>query len=335
MSPLFKITRVLFALTVVYCTPLFATETPPIKRVFITQIVEHPSLNAIRKGVIDALAEAGYKEGKNLTLKYQSAQGQPSIAAAIAKSYAGMSPDLVIAIATPSAQSIVKAFAGRNVPILFSAVTNPVAAGLVKTLDKPGGMVSGTRDFPPIPAQYDLMIKCLPKLQRIGVLYNAAEANSVSILQHLTKEAASRKQGVEIIPSAVSNMTEIRHAIYALKKKKVDAIYLPNDNTVISALPTVVGTAQQLSIPLFTCDPDSVKNGALGSVAYEQRSLGLLTGKMAVRVLAGVKPGDMPIQMPAETSVYFNRETAKKYEIPLERISDDLKKAGNHKVHYF
>ncbi len=204
--------------------------------VAVTAIVEHPALDAARDGVKDALAAAGYKEGEGLKFVYQSAQGNPATAAQIARQFVGDAPNVIVPISTPSAQAVVSAT--KDIPVVFTAVSDPLGAQLVKDMDKPGGNVTGLSDMSPVAAHIELIKEILPQVKTIGYLYNSGEANSVSLLAAL-KEAAG-PAGITVVESAATKTAEVQGAARALVGR-VDAIYVPTDNTTNNGLMAPLG----------------------------------------------------------------------------------------------
>ncbi|MBN9025760.1 MAG: ABC transporter substrate-binding protein, partial [Rhizobiales bacterium] len=219
----------------------------------VTAIVEHPALDAVRDGVKDALGEAGFKVGENLTFNYESAQGNPGTAAQIARQFIGNGPDVIVPISTPSAQAVVSAT--RDIPIVFSAVTDPVGAQLVKQLQKPGGNVTGLSDLSPVADHVALIKEIIPSVKTIGVLFNPGETNSVTLVELLKKYGA--EQGIAVVESPATRSSEVQNAARALSGR-VDAIYVPTDNTIVSALESAVAVAVESKLPLFTADTESV-----------------------------------------------------------------------------
>lgn len=286
--------------------PNTASEEMAAKVVAVTQIVEHPSLDAVRDGVKDELAAAGYKSGKNLEWMWESAQGNPAIAAQIASKFAGEQPDLIIAIATPSAQAVVSAT--DQIPILFSAITDPLGAKLVSDLDHPGGLVTGVSDLSPIAQHLDLIAEIRPDAKRIGVLYNAGEANSVSLINLLKQEVPERN--MTLVEATVSNSGEAATAARSLVGK-VDVIYIPIDNTVATAAESVIQVGLDNQLPVFAGDTDTVKRGAIATLSFNYYDIGRQTGQMALRVFGGEKPGDMPVEMAEKLELSLNLSAAK------------------------
>ncbi|TVT47676.1 MAG: ABC transporter substrate-binding protein [Sedimenticola thiotaurini] len=277
------------------------------KHVAVSQIVEHPALDAARQGIQDELTENGYVVGKNLKWSYESAQGSPSTAAQIAKKFAGEKPDLVIGISTPSAQTL--AASARGIPLIFSAVTDPLAAKLVTNLEKPGGLITGTSDALPIEKHLDLIQELVPTIKRLGVMFNPGEANSVSSVNQL--RSAAEKRGWEIVEGGAAKTSEVLAAARSLVGK-VDAIYVPTDNTVVSAFESVVRVGQQAKLPVIAGDTSSVDRGAIAAIGFNYYDVGRQTGRMAVRVLKGDKPGDIAVETVQKTELYLNKGSAVK-----------------------
>ncbi len=278
----------------------------------ISQIVEHPALDAARKGFIDALADHGYVEGKNIEYDIQIAQGNMATANSIAKALVGKRVDLIHSIATPTSQAC--ANATKTIPIVISAVTDPVGAGLVKSLEKPGGNVTGTTDRSPIDRQLELIEEIVPHLQRLGFIYNAGEDNSISSLKQIKAEAAKRH--IEIVEATVSNSSGVYLAAKSLVGK-VDAIHVPTDNTVVSAFESVVKTCVDNKIPLFAADIDSVPRGAIAALAIDYYKLGRQSGEMAYRILQGADPAGMPIEALQDLKLVVNKTSAEKMGVQL------------------
>lgn len=286
--------------------------------VAVTAIVEHPALDAARDGVKDALAEAGYKEGENLKFIYQSAQGNPATAAQIARQFVGEGPDVIVPISTPSAQAVVSAT--RDIPVVFTAVSDPVGAQLVKDMKKPGGNVTGLSDMSPVVEHIKLIKEVMPNIKKLGYLYNSGETNSVSLLAAL-KEAATA-EGIEIVESAATKSAEVQGAARALVGR-ADAMYVPTDNTIVSALESAVGVAEESKLPLFTADTDSVKRGALAALGFNYYDVGKQTGAIVVKILKGEKPGDIAVDIAKGTDLVINLGAAKKMGVEFPQAVID------------
>jgi putative ABC transport system substrate-binding protein len=273
--------------------------------VAITAIIDHPSLEAVREGVKERLREAGYAEGQNLKVEHQTAQGNPATATQIARQFVGLRPAVIVPITTPSAQAVVAAT--RDVPVVFSAVTDPVGAQLVRDAQAPGGNVTGVSDFPPVADHLALIAEVLPNAKRIGVPYNPGDANSVSLLKHLKELAA--KNGLTVVEAPANKTADVPAAARSLVGK-ADAVYTMLDNTVISAFESVVQVADQNDLPVFSGDVDSVGRGSIASLGFDYRDVGRQTGDLVVRVLKGEKPGAIPVALAKGTDLVVNPKAA-------------------------
>jgi len=282
-----------------------------------TAIVEHPALDAVRDGVKSVLNENGYS-GDNLKFTYESAQGQPAIAAQIARKMVGDQPDIIVAIATPSAQAAVSV--SRNIPIVFSAVTDPLGAKLIPSLKQPGGNVTGLSDMVNVKQHLALIKEFVPNLKAVGVPYNPGEANSVSTVAAL--KIAAAEMGIKIVESAAPKSSDVMIAAKQLVGK-VDAIYCPIDNTIISAVESVVKVGIDAQIPIFAGDTDTVARGAVAAVGYNYFDLGRQTGDIVVRILKGEKAGSIDVKMAEGTSLFINPKMAAKMgiEVPSSALS--------------
>lgn len=283
------------------------------KQVYVatTAIVEHPALDAVRDGIKEVLNESGYT-GEQLKFTYESAQGQPAIAAQIARKMVGDEPDIIVAIATPSAQAAVSA--SKTIPVVFSAVTDPVGAKLVASLTQPGGNVTGLSDMVNVRQHLALIKEFLPHLKTLGVPYNPGETNSVAIINAL--KIAAKEMGVRIITSAAPKSSDVMIASKQLVGK-ADAIYCPTDNTIISAFESVVKVGIDAQIPVFAADTDSVERGAVAAVGYDYGDLGRQTGAIVVRILQGEKPGNIDVKMAKGTSLFVNTKMAARMGIEV------------------
>ncbi len=297
-----------FAATLALTLPARADDVT----VAVTAIVEHPALDAARNGVRDALAAAGYKEGENLKFVFESAQGNPATAAQIARQFAGDEPNVIVPISTPSAQAVVSAT--RDIPVVFTAVSDPLGAQLVKNMDKPGGNVTGLSDMSPVGEHIALIKEILPNVKTIGYLYNSGEANSVSLLAALKAEA--EKAGITIVESAATKSAEVQGAARALVGR-ADAVYIPTDNTIISALEGAVAVAEESKLPLFTADTDSVSRGSIAALGFNYYDVGKQTGEIVVRVLKGENPGDIAVKTAAGSDLVINKAAAAKMGVIL------------------
>jgi putative ABC transport system substrate-binding protein len=281
--------------------------------VAITQIVEHPSLDAVREGVLEVLKKKGYIEAKNLKIIYENAQGNVTTAAQIAKRLVGLSPDIIVAISTPSAQSAAAALKGYEIPLVFAAVSDPLSAQLVSNMEKPEGLITGATDNQPIEEQIELIKELMPSLKTLGVLYNPGEINSVKIVEKL-----KTIDSIQILEATASKTNEVPASAQKLLET-VDALYIPTDNMVVSALPAVLNIAFSLKKPVFSTDPDLVKQGVLASIGREYKDVGKLAGEMVVRLLNDEKPKDIPVQAPAKKHLYLNIKMAESLHIEIPK----------------
>lgn len=281
-------------------------------KVAVTAIVEHPSLDAVREGVREGLANAGYKEGDNLEFIFESAQGNPATAAQIAREFAGMSPDVIVPIATPSAQAV--AGATRTIPVVFSAVTDPVSAGLAASNEEPGGNVTGVSDLTPVVDHIALIKELVPSVQKIGFVYNPGEANSVALLELF--KAAAEDQGLSVVEAMANRTADVQNAARSLVGQ-VDAMYVPTDNTVVSAFEAIVGVAEENDLPLISGDTDSVSRGAVAAVGFDYYQVGLQTADVVLRVLKGENPGQIPVTFATGSDLVLNKKAAEAQGLEL------------------
>ena len=225
--------------------------------VAVTQFVKQPSLDAVQRGLKDSLAEAGYVEGDTLRWEMINAKGNPVRAAQIATKYVRANPDVIVAIATPSAQAVAIATQNKNIPVIFSAVLNPVETKLVESLDKPGSTISGVSDLSPVSQDLMLIKEVLPEANTLGVIYTAGEADS-AILVSRVKSQAPDQGFIEVKEVTVTDSSEVAEAARSLVGS-VDAIYMVTDNTVTTALKSVIEVGQDNDLPVFADDTDAVE----------------------------------------------------------------------------
>lgn len=281
-------------------------------KVGIVQLVEHAALDAAYHGFVDGLAELGYVEGKNITFDYHNAQGEQANANTIASKLVNDRNDLILAIATPAAQAV--ANATTEIPILITAVTDPADAKLVASNDAPGANVTGTSDLTPVAPQMELLTKLVPNAQKVAMLYNSSEANS-ELQVKMAKEALA-KLGLEGVDYTVSNTNEVQQVVESMIGK-VDAIYTPTDNMIASSITTITTIANDNGLPIISGESAHVDAGALATYGLNYYDLGVLTAQMAVKVLEGSNPADMPIQYLEKFDLVVNEETARKLNITI------------------
>lgn len=285
--------------------------------VAITQIIQHPSLDQIRQGIIDELAEQGFHEGREITLVYDNAQGNITTASQIAQKFVGLEPAVIVAISTPSAQTVQSAIRGTRIPLVFSGVTDPVAANLVEDLDKPGKYITGNVDVPPIKEQLEILSLIVPEITTLGVIYNPGEINSVRHIEKL--QGMANKLDIQVIKSPAVKSSEVYGAATRLADI-ADVIYLPNDNAVVAALDSIVRVALEKKIPTMASEDQSAGRGILVGLANSQYQVGRDTGKIVVRILKGEKPSLIPVVVTNKPKITFNKETAQALNIDIKNL---------------
>ncbi len=276
-----------------------------------TAIVEHPALDAVRDGIKDVLAESGYSE-QDLKFTYESAQGNPAIAAQIARKLVGDAPDVIVAISTPSAQSAVSAT--KDIPIVFSAVTDPLGAKLVSNYEAPGRNVTGLSDMSPVAQHLMLIQEFLPRMEKLGVPYNPGEPNAVAIVEMLKIEALTL--GIEIVEAPAPKSSDVMIAAQKLIGD-VDAIYCPTDNTILTALESVVKVGIDGRLPVFSADTGSVERGAVAALGFNYGDIGRQTGEVVVRILKGEAAGEIPVRVASGSELYVNPKMASRMGIEI------------------
>jgi putative tryptophan/tyrosine transport system substrate-binding protein len=289
----------------------------------VTQIVSHPALDACVEGFKEALAEKGFEEGVNVTFDVQNAQGDMATASSIAQKFAGEGLDLVLSVATPTSQAVVKA--DSETPIVFSAVTDPVGAGLVTNADAPDANVTGVSDMLPVEPHLELIKQVVPDAQTIGLLYNAGEANSVFLVE--AEKAAAEAMGLKVVEATASNSSEVKAAAESLVGR-VDVISVLTDNTVVSGLESVVKVCRENDIPLIAGDTDSVKRGAVAAYAFDYKDHGKQAGYIAADILSGKAIAEIPVQFAENLVLSVNEASAEEMglTLPAELVSEAVEK---------
>ncbi len=294
-------------------------------KIGVIQTVSRPDLDADEKGFEKALAEAGFKEGVQITYIRKNSQGKVADAQAIAQKFVDEEVDLIHSIAILTSQVVVKRI--KNIPIVFSSVSNPVNAGLVPKTSPPGTKtgtnVTGVSDYWPIHLQFEMSTKFIPKAKKWGTIYNVRDANSLAHIKEMRKSA--KKLGVELIEAKISIRGEVMQAAQSLSGK-VQAIHLTHDHTVASAFGVVVKVCNEKKIPLFTGDIYSVPRGAIAAYGLDYFLVGYSAGKKAVQILRGEKPGNIPWG-PAEECLLVINEGAARAQGVI--IPPDILKKGD------
>ena len=287
-------------LTTTLVLPAFADPVRPV--IGIVQIINHAALDAAREGFLRALSDNGYEDGVNMTVDYRNAQGNQDTLSSIADYFVGQQVDLILAIATPSAQAV----AGKTetIPILGTAITDYVEAKLVQSNEAPGYNISGTTDMNPIKAQIELITRLVPAAQTIGLIYTSSEVNS----QLQARDAKAVIEGLDLAwkEITVNNSNDVQQAVQAIVQE-CDALYIPTDNTLASAMPLVYEAAVAASVPVVAGDGNMVMQGGNFTLGIDYEQLGYQTGLMAVQVLReGADVSRMPIESQSQYQYYIN-----------------------------
>jgi putative tryptophan/tyrosine transport system substrate-binding protein len=281
----------------------------------VTQIVEHPSLDAAFEGFKKAIEDGGLK----VKYEVQNAQGDNSANTSIATNLVSSNVDLIFANSTPSAQAV--ASKTKDIPIVFTSVTDPIGAKLVSSMEKPGGNITGTIDTHPdaIPNTLKFMKENL-HVNKVGMVYNSGEQNSRAQVDTVKKLASDL--GLKIVEASAASSADVKQATESLLGK-VDGYYIISDNTVVSALESVISVANSNKLPVMAAEFDSVNRGALGAYGFEYYDIGYAAGQMAVKILKGEsKPSDIPVQVPQNLKLVMNKKTASTIGVD---IKDDWK----------
>lgn len=287
------------------------------KIIGIIQLMEHPALDAARVGFVEELAANGYVDGQNIEIRYYNAQNDQSNCQTIAQTLVSNQCDLILAIATPAAQAI--ATVTQDIPILVTAITDPADSGLVESNEVPGGNVSGTSDLTPVKEQMELLKQLYPNATKVGMLYTSSESNS-EFQVNLAKEAAAAL-GMETEDFTISEANEIQQVTQSAVGK-VDALYVPTDNTLAGAMTSVTQITTPAGMPVIVGEEGMVSGGGLATYGINYTELGKLTGKQAVQILKGeAEPATMPIGYLTEFSLTINQTTADALGVT---IPDDL-----------
>lgn len=279
-------------------------------KIGVLQLTEHDALDAANKGFVSALKKSGLK----YKIDQQNAQNDQSACQTIATKLVNDGDDLILAIATPAAQAV--AGATSDIPIVGTAITDFAASGLVKSNKKPGGNVTGTSDLTPVDDQFGLLVKLLPNAKTVGVLYCTAESNSDVQVKMALK--AAKKRGLKAVRYSVSSSNEIQQVVESMVGK-VDACYAPTDNTIAAGMSTVSMVANENKLPVICGEKGMVDNGGLATYGIDYTKLGYKAGQMAVKILKGKNPGDMPIEYLSakECTLSTNEKTAKAVGVDL------------------
>lgn len=311
---------VFFAVSLIMAASVFAAESPKKVVIGISKIVSHPALDAVVKGIQDELAA----EKVNATYDVQNANGDISTAASIANKFQNEKVTLAVGVATPTAQSLVNTLKG--IPIVFTAVTDPVKAGLVASLKKGNKNVTGVSDMTPVKQQIELLLK-IKKVKRLGHIYTSSEENAV-VLAGIVKQVC-KEMNIEFVETTVTKSSEVKQAVQAIIRR-VDALYISTDNTVVSAMSAVAEVAMKNKVPIMSADPSSSESyDVLAAWGFDYYKMGRATGKMIVEILKGKKPEQIPTRFMTKHSdvdLMINLDVAKKLGLTVPK---DIVKSAN------
>ncbi len=301
-------------------TPGVALSGDKVYEVGIAQFLSVPPLDDARKGFVEAMAKEGFVEGKNVKYEINNPETDMSVAATIAQKFASQKKDLILAIATPMSQACVAATKNTDIPIIFNSVTDPVAAGLVDSWEKPGGRVTGAADWADVGQQTALMLECSPSIKKVGTLYNAGETNSRVQVKIFKDEA--KKKNLTVVEANASSSADVMAGAKSLVGR-VDAIWIPTDNVVVGALEAVVKVCEDNNIPLYGSDVSQVPRGAIASSGVDFYEIGQTSGMMAARVLKGESPADIAVAKAAMSQLFINLSAAKRMGVTVPQTVID------------
>ena len=295
-------------------------------KVGVLQLLSHPALDQIYKGLEDGLVKEGYTVGKNLQLDLQNAQGDQSNLVSMGQKLVSDNNDLLVGITTPATLSLSNAT--KDKPIIMAGITYPVEAGLIKSENNPGNNITGVSDRTPIKQQLEVMKQILPKMKKVGILYTASEDNSVKQAQEAEKLA--KELGLEVKVSTVANTNDIQQVTETLAAE-TDAIFVPIDNTIASAMATVVKVTDAKKVPVFPSSDTMVTDGGLLGIGVDQYKIGIETAKVIAKVLKGADTKTMPIVLANEGVIYLNEAKAKQLGIEIPQDIKDKAKVVDKK----
>jgi len=275
-------------------------------KVGVTQIVTHPALDAMRTGFVKTMAEKGFVEGKNIEYDFLNPEGDMSVAKTIADKFVSEPKDLIVTLTTPCTQAACAAAEGKDVPIVFIAVTDPVLAGVVKSWEQPchrGVHITGTSDYVPVRPQLEIIRQICPQAKVLGAVYNPGDESNTKTVNEMKRLAP--EFGLEYTEAGVSTTAEVRNAGMSLVGR-ADLMWFPLCNTTAAGLEALVSVCEEHDIPLFPPDYDSVKRGGIATIYYSNEELGQLGAEQAAKVLRGAEPCDLPVQTFTTIRIYVN-----------------------------
>ena len=301
--------------------PLMGGCGESVKKIGISQLVSHPALDATGQGVIDGLADNGYVEGDDFMIDYQNSELDSSLMASIAQQFVADKVDVIITIATPNTQAAINAVEGMDIPVVFTAITDPVGSGMVSDWDShPDENVTGVSDMIVVSDDVNLILEILPGVQKLGTLYNAGEDNSVFLVKKLN-EACDAK-GIEVVERTVSTSSDVMTAAQSLVGQ-VDAIWIGTDNTVVTGLEALIGVCEDNDIPLFPADEDSIVRGGIAAYSFDYYDIGYQTGEIVAKILDGKDASEIPVEKGKVISLSVNTAAAERMGVTLPQAVID------------
>ncbi|CYW92619.1 TPA: ABC transporter substrate-binding protein [Streptococcus suis] len=302
-------------LTLAACSSSSEQASSDVVKVGVLQYMEHESLTAAREGFVAELEANGYKEGEKLVLDYQNAQGDQANLQTISEQLIDGN-DIVLAIATPSAQSL--ATVSTETPIVFTAVTDPLSADLVESIEKPGGLLTGTSDQAPIDKQVELLGQAVPDAKTVGILYTTSERNSEVQVEQARE--LLEKAGYKVVVKGITSTNEVQDATTSLMKD-VDALFIPTDNTVASTMTMIGELSVEHKVPVIGGSTDMVDEGGLLTYGTNYEALGRQTAKMAIKIIEGANVSETAVEYPETVSLHVNEEMAQKLGIDTSKLA--------------
>lgn len=295
---------------------------PVVYKIGISQIVTHPALDATREGIIEGLAEMGYVEGKNVEFDYQNSEGDMTLVASIAQKFVTDKVDLIVSIATPNSQAAISAAENTDIPVVFSAVTDPVGADLISDWDShPDENVTGVSDMVVVADDVKLIMEIMPEAKTLGTLYNAGESNSVFLVEKFKEACAA--SNIKVVEKTVSTSADVLTAAQALIGQ-VDAIWVGTDNTVVSGLEALIKVCEDNTIPFFPSDDPSIERGGIAAYGFDYKDIGIQTGRMIAKVLdKGKVANDIPVEMGQIINLTVNTAAAERYGVTIPQALID------------
>jgi len=309
------ISTCLIAVLILTVSLISACQGEKVTKIGISQIVTHPALDATRQGIIDALADNGYIDGETVAIDYQNGEGDMSVVDAISAKFVSDKVDLIITIATPNTLSAISAVKGTDIPVIFSAITDPVGSGMVSDWKShPDENVTGVSDMVAVENDVELITQILPDIKTLGTLYNDGELNSVFLVEELKK--ACEPLGIQVVERPVATSADVFTSAQSLVGQ-VDAIWIGTDNTVVSGLEALIGICEENDIPLFPSDTESVERGGIACYGFDYYDIGYQTGEIVVRILKGAKASDIPVEKGKVISLSINTAAAEKMGVTI------------------